>query len=54
MFPILLLYIVVLGPFVNEGGFKAVNDKGYKAAVETAIDEAVPLRAGKTGNYGND
>ncbi len=54
MFPIAFIYILVLGPFVNEGGFKAVNEKGYKAAIEAAIDEAVPLKASKTGNYGND
>lgn len=51
MFPILFIYILVLGPFVNEGGFKAVNDKGYKAAIETAIDEADA--SSLRGNYGN-
>lgn len=52
MFPILLIYIVVFGPFVNEGGFKAVNDKGYKAAIEAAIEEADASTL--KGNYGND
>lgn len=54
MFPIIAIFITVLSLGHNEGGFKAINDKGYEKAFEQAIEESVPLKADKYGNYGND
>lgn len=41
----MLIAILTIGPGINEGGFKAVQDKGVVEAVETAIDEreGVPI-----------
>ena len=43
--------IGVAGPGHNEGGFEAIKQKGAKAAIETAIEEADASTL--TGNYGN-
>ncbi len=51
--------ILTAGPGHNEGGFKAIEDKGVKAAFEQAWEDRQPydsgsLKKSKTGNFGND
>lgn len=50
-FVILAGIIAVAGPGHNEGGFQAIKDRGFKAAVVQAIDEADASTL--HGNYGN-
>ena len=57
-FLIVLGIIATAGPGHNEGGFKAIQDKGAKAAFEQAWDERKPYDSGslknKLGNFGNE
>lgn len=51
IFVILGGIIGVFGPGHVEGGFDAIKEKGVKAAIETAVDEADSSTL--VGNYGN-
>lgn len=51
-FTIALLAIFAAGPLENEGGRKAVEAKGVKAAAEAAIEQADGSKL--IGNYGNE
>lgn len=50
--------ILVAGPGHNEGGFKAIEQKGFKPAVEKAWEDREAYDSGTLkgtlGNYGND
>lgn len=51
-FFIATLWVVALGPIYNEGGDKAIQDKGFKPAVHQALSEADVSKL--HGNFGND
>lgn len=57
-FFIFTCWIVAIGPGHIEGGFKAIDDKGLKPALEQAWKERESYDSsslkGKLGNYGND
>jgi hypothetical protein len=49
-FLIVVLMIGTVGPGHIEGGFKAVEEKGFKAAAKEAIVQAKPVDYSKLNN----